>query len=145
MAEVFIASKRLQENIFVLDRRYQPDHVDKILLFDSDAGEIATTGGFDFALLALLSLRRSLFLDLVLLVELELLRRRYLVLNCFFVIDSAAVWTSAFLVGGLETIETELADLWRRLSVSRLWKSCGQSEELITIWGHLPDSHKGRV
>jgi hypothetical protein len=145
LAEVFIASKRLQENIFVLDRRYQPDHVDKILLFDSDAGEIATTGGFDFALLALLSLRRSLFLDLVLLVELELLRRRYLVLNCFFVIDSAAVWTSAFLVGGLETIETELADLWRRLSVSRLWKSCGQSEELITIWGHLPDSHKGRV
>lgn len=89
------------------------------MLFDSDAGEIATTGGFDFALLALLSLRRSLFLDLVLLVELELLRRRYLVLNCFLIIDPAAIWTSAFLVGGLETVETELADLWKRQSVSQ--------------------------
>jgi hypothetical protein len=118
LAEVFIASKRLQENIFVLDRRYQPDHVNKILLFDSDTGKIATTGGFDFALLALLSLRRSLFLDFVLLVELELLRRRYLVLNGFLVIDPATIWTSAFLVGGLETVETELADLWKRLSVS---------------------------
>ena len=145
LAEVFIASKRLQENIFVLDRRYQPDHVDKILLFDSDAGKIATTGGFDFALLVLLSLRRSLFLDLVLLVELEFLRCRYLVLNCFFIIDSTAIWTSAFLVGGLETVETELADLWKCLLVSRLGKSCGQSQELITIWGHLPDNHKGRV
>jgi len=118
LAEVFIASKRLQENVFVLDRRYQPDHVNKILLFDSDAGEIAPTRGFDFALLALLSLGRSLFLDLVLLVEFELLRRRYLVLNCFLIIDPATIWTSAFLVGGLETVETELADLWKRLSVS---------------------------
>ena len=90
------------------------------MLLNSDAGEIATTGGFDFALLALLSLRCSLFLDLVLLIELELLRRRYLVLNCFFIVDSAAVWTSTFLVGGLEAVETELADLWKRLSVSRL-------------------------
>lgn len=119
LAKVFIASKRLQENIFVLDGRYQPDHVDKILLFDSDTGEIAATGGFDFALLALLSLRRSLFLDLVLLVELELLRCRYLVLNGFLIIEPAAIWTRAFLVGGLETVETELADLWKRLLASR--------------------------
>ena len=118
LAEVFLVSKCLQKYIFVFDGRYQSDHIDKILLLDSDAGEIATTGGFDFALLALLSLRRSLFLNLVLLVELELLPRRYLVLNCFFIIGPATIWTSAFLVGGLETVETELADLWKRLSIS---------------------------
>jgi hypothetical protein len=149
LAKVFVASQGLQENIFVLDRRHQPDHVDQILLFDSDTSEIATTGGFHFTLLALLSLRRRLFLDLVLLVELELLWRRYLVLNCFLVIDSPAIWTSALLVGGLETVEAELADLRKRLSVRSPYgrKSCGQPFQGrdYTNGGHLLDNRKGRV
>jgi hypothetical protein len=81
------------------------------LLLDSDAGQIATGRGFNFALLALFPLGRSLLLDFVLLVELEFFCCWYLVLNGFFIVNTATVWTSAFLVGGFETVETELADL----------------------------------
>jgi hypothetical protein len=81
------------------------------LLFDSDTCEVATTGGFDFAFLALLPFKRSLLLDFVLLVEFDLFRCWYLVLYGFVIVDPATIWTCTFLVGGFETVETELADL----------------------------------
>jgi hypothetical protein len=111
LPKVFWASKCLEKHIFVLNGRYQADYVDKVLLFDSDAGQVATTRGFDFAFLALLPFRRSLLLDFVLLVELELFRCWYLVLYRFLIVDPATIWTCTLLVGGFQTVETELADL----------------------------------
>jgi hypothetical protein len=64
-----------------------------------------------------------LFLEFVLLIEFELFRCWYLVLNGFLIVDTTAVWASALLVGGFETVETELADLWPYLSATGLQKA----------------------
>lgn len=124
LAEVIIPTERLQQSIFVFYRRNQSNNVDKVLLFDSDTSQVASVGGFNFTLLGLFSLGRSLLLILVLLVKLEFLRCWYFVLYCFLIIDSTAIWTGTLLVGSFETVEAKLAYL------SGIWSANGAKTEV---------------
>ena len=88
------------------------------MLFDTDTGQVASIGGFNFTLLSLFSFGGSLFLVFVLLVELEFLRCWNFVLDRFLIVNPTAIRTGTLLVGGFETIEAELAYLFETWSAN---------------------------
>ncbi len=70
-----------------------------------------------------------MLLVLVQLVELEFFGGRNLVLNGLLVVGSAAVRASALLIGGLQTIKAELADLCVGLAAGRTQTCIGSLQE----------------
>lgn len=96
-----------------------------------------------------------MFAILVLLIEFEFFGRRYLVLNCLFVINSAAVRAGTGFVGSFEAVEAKLTYL-KRTRQSRLGSEieldCNlrkrgflNAEEVLTTNKDIPDSRKDMV
>ena len=120
--------------LFIFHLRNQSDHIDQVLLFHSDASEIPATRGLDFALLGIFTFGGLLPLGLVQLVLSLLFRCGYFVFNRLLVIWSSTIRACRFLVGGLEAVETELADLQNN-----------QFADEGSVKGHRPGSRMDTV
>jgi hypothetical protein len=102
LPKVVWTTKRGEQLRFIFYGRHKANHVDQVLLLDTDSGQVSPAGSFDFALLGLFSSGSQLLLVFVELIGLELLCRGYLILDGLLVVRSPAVRTGALLVCRLE-------------------------------------------
>jgi hypothetical protein len=133
LTEIFPSTERLEELIFVSDRRVEADNVDQVLLDDTDAGQVLPTGSLDFTLFGFLlfgSSRLAMFQRQICLEPnhsrlVGMWRRchrvwadslfdvRDLVLDGTFIVSAPTVRASSFFILRLNIVVAELANLER--------------------------------
>lgn len=80
-------------------------------MLDPNSGKVSSVGSFYLAFLAFFPLGSCLLSCFVLLVEDNILLRRDLELDRLFIVNPPTIRTSAFFIGVLEAVETELTYL----------------------------------
>jgi hypothetical protein len=111
LTEIFPSTERLEELIFVSDRRVEADNVDQVLLDDTDAGQVLPTGSLDFTLFGFLLFGSSRLAMFQRQICLELFDVRDLVLDGTFIVSAPTVRASSFFILRLNIVVAELANL----------------------------------